>query len=631
MAYVDLNMDAEAEAERERLERERLARRAATQAQAAEARESAGYGDAALQRALTGLQQAPEAAAPPAAPAPTLPFQRTEADTRALQGGPEGMARPAVPAAPSAPMTAPAVAAGRDPGMAREAVVARPPAAPPAMPTPPAARPAAPPPVRKPEAAGGAAASSRLDAGLPTDRDISDAGTRDDIRRPFRALGRALQAAAGRSPGAPATAEADTLRQRRDAGMQQRMAGKSAARTEERQARQDGLQAERARMTDERERGTLDLQRTREERTGRIAEARLRLQEATSEQERREAMLELQRNDPQSAESERARRRYVASAMARERALGSSGRSAIDVETEVRDLAATDIEAMEGELASMTVGTRTSRAGGGAGRVPGQRPGVAVVGDVRLGDLIETGRMTEEQAAQLRADLESSNPRVRAEAQRQLATLMPGQGETRDIMPGLSVDLDIPNSEATSLRRQFGDASASWSTLGRVRGLAQQFGPSAVLNPEAIRRIETEMVPLRAMVARIQNTGVINPGERPLIDAVLPDPTSFSGQALGTFTAALDQWERQALAEMDARWLPYVREERADEVRRALRQRLAAGRGGGQQQQAPAAASTGGAQYQVTNPEGRTITRTLTPEQLRTLRGSRGYTVTEVR
>lgn len=192
-----------------------------------------------------------------------------EADTQRLQQGasppsPESLVAPpprmpmrqeAVTAASPAPMRQEAIGTGSDPGMAaRPPAIGRPTADANPLPRmggtvaglpldprvtggPPALRDpfqGDAPMVRKPD--GAAAPAARLDAGLPTDSDISDARTRDAIRSPFRAIGRALQAGAGMRPGPRAQDEAEVLQERRDAGMRERMAGKATMRREEREA-----------------------------------------------------------------------------------------------------------------------------------------------------------------------------------------------------------------------------------------------------------------------------------------------------------------------------------------------------------------------------------------------------------
>lgn len=382
---------------------------------------------------------------------------------------------------------------------------------------------------------------------------------------------------------------------------------------------------------EQRESQTLDLARIREERTTRIAEARQRLAEAESETERREAMLELQRNDPESAESERARRRYVASAMARERALGPAGRSAIDLETEVRGLAATDIEAMEGELASMTVGTRTSRAGGGGSR--GVR--MADGSDMSIEQFREvyrqrTGRSNAE------ADVVYANPRSRQQFLNQLADI-PAEAPAapdergRELIPGVFVNPEMVDDVTARARRaSLINASTRYGALAHMGEVASRYGASGAINPQAQAEIEADLRTLMAMVADMQQTGIINPGEMPAIRAALPDPTSIRQSGLGTFQAQLGSFQRT----LEAGVYASLRADGADEesVGAAL-QYLRGGSSRSGPAQRPAAAPdapTGGAQYRVTNREGRTITRTLTPEQLRTFRAG-GFTIEEVR
>jgi hypothetical protein len=678
MGTLDLGMGDEADAEARRLEEERRRRRAAEgvatappgqddaaglrsdpAADAAQLRSDAGYDDAALEQALRGLQ----------VPAPEQPAQQGHRMTTSPQFTPEERGRIGGVEA--------RLQSGERAGVARDAErdMAGTPAAPPSAPQPTAAPPAAP--RRTNPGAMRALSEMRPDASAnPVTGAIKSASARGaerDAEQNAAALdarwtqrieevetmmqqardqrtravlgsllmnlvrGAAHALAGTQSSAGPIRPDLDAFERRAQERLSDRTREWDASddmlvRVQDIRDRQRGRTAEALQAGDRarREQQGLDLERVREERQARIAASRERLAEAESEQQRQEAMRALMHDDPASDESGRARDRFAIAVMGLPPTMRAGyGETEAEIAARVRGLSAGDIEALERQLPRVSGGVRTSRAGGGGGGAGAPRPGSSVAGDVQIDELVAAGRLTDEQAAQMRAALASPDRRARAEAQSALQRLMPGQGETREVMPGLTVDLDIPNAEAGSLRRQFGDAQASWGTLGRVRQLAQQYGSSAVLNPEAIRRIETEMVPLRAMVARIQGTGVINPGERPLIDAVLPDPSSFSGQALGTYMAALDQWERQALADIDARFLPYVREDRADEVRSILRRRIGAQRTSGSAG-ARAAPTQTGPRFSITSPDGRTTSRPLTPEQRRVLEG-RGYTVTEAR
>lgn len=622
---LDLGMDDEAERERERLERERLERRARVEAEARALREEAGAGDEEIDATAAALRGMQEPDAPPmrtatihADPQPNPergpngevtwsgtrtaitgpadprveavdrelrePGGRGRVETRVIE---ESAGRPQVSdlhQMPERPLR------GVDPNPTPPAVVARQRASGLASPVVAAVR-------AKPRELPRPTGDDALDRGLPRDSDISDARTRDAIRSPFRALGRALQVAAGRNPGERAPSEADALQQRRDAGMRERMTAKQAMRGEERQESRERMRASTAASAAA---SQSDIARQRLAQQGRQSDAQTRLAEARTRREEETGVLSAAMRDPESDVSRRARERYVLEAMDRERARAGGSRTALEIAQEVRGLSAADIEAMEGELPGVTMGTRGRGAGTG-GAAYGANLDALRQEAIAHGVPEATARTMS--ARQLQGEI----------AQRTRRTS--GAQEGDEILPGVQAGIHLERGEARAIRQGFAQARSQMAALGEIERVAGQYGRGAVISREAAGELAAPIASMRAMVANLQHTGVINPSEAPAIEAMLPNPQSLSQMTFGDLQSRLRSFrgalERAVDSELETRGV-------APEGRRTALG-LLRGRGGPAQ---PSAGPT----FTVTAPDGRTRTGPLSDEDRRRLE-SAGYTV----
>lgn len=214
--------------------------------------------------------------------------------------------------------------------------------------------------------------------GLPTDSDISRAEGTDALRRVAHVLGSAFNGALGRAP-TPFRSEADALRERRESGIERGQSAKREALQTERQGRALDVQARGQELEGEHSERADAIAAAREQSRARRDAAQAEFDAARTTSERARAARALQATDPDSAESGRARARYVLEELPRRLRLEGGDREALrsTIEREVQGFSVADIEAMEGELAGMSLGTRGHGGGGGAGaRAPG-REGVS--------------------------------------------------------------------------------------------------------------------------------------------------------------------------------------------------------------------------------------------------------------
>lgn len=155
--------------------------------------------------------------------------------------------------------------------------------------------------------------SGPVEGGIPGAGDVRDAEIRDAIRVPLRGIGRALQAAAGRSLGARRQTEADQLRARQDEMLgdkRQDLARQHQVARQDRADRRAAADAEHDRALEDRAAGRADAQlelargqASRQDRATAAQAARLAEQTA-GEREARE--LAERRRAPGSQEAQRA-------------------------------------------------------------------------------------------------------------------------------------------------------------------------------------------------------------------------------------------------------------------------------------------------------------------------------------
>lgn len=379
--------------------------------------------------------------------------------------------------------------------------------------------------------------------GLPTDDDIRRAEGTDWARRIAYALGAGLSAAAGRSTPA-FRSEAEALRERRDEGVERGMRAKQGARAEERAAAESAAESEARRETlasqERRQQVRVSAQDRIAQSRERLAEAQAALAEARTSGERARAAIALDAATATSDTSRRARSRYVLEALARERVRPESERRTREqIEADVAGLSAADIVAMEGELESVTLGNRGRSAGGGMG-AGGQR-----------------ASREELEAAAVDAGVPGAVARTMDSRRLAAAIEQRTRTEGEEILPGVRAGIGLDRGEGRRIRQEFAQAASQYGSLGEVDEIASRFGSGAVVSPEAAAEMTAPLTRLRAMVARLQNTGVINPSEAPAIEAMLPNPTDLRQMTFGTLRGRLRSFrtelERAVDAEMMAR------------------------------------------------------------------------------
>jgi hypothetical protein len=118
------------------------------------------------------------------------------------------------------------------------------------------------------------------------------------------------------------------------------------------------------------------------------------------------------------------------------------------------------------------------------------------------------------------------------------------RANAQEIAPGIRSSIALTDPEARTARIDISEASRGLGAIGEMRRIAREYGAASAITPEARQRIEAALMPLRALAAQTQGTGVINPSEAPIINAALANPASLGQTTFGTFTAAADQWER---------------------------------------------------------------------------------------
>jgi hypothetical protein len=282
------------------------------------------------------------------------------------------------------------------------------------------------------------------------------------------------------------------------------------------------------------------------------------------------------------------------------------------------ELSAREIDMLRADIGRYGQGRFARRDGvprrGGGGSSSAATDAVAASAQTRLGRLVERGTIDQATADRIMAGIQSPNPRVRREVEAQIdnlegvhrtdrvrqasaegGTLVDGDGNATgaEILPGIRTSMDLERGEPRAARTAFSSFRAAMGHLGTIRQLIRQHGGmQAFMNPQVRAQIQRRLVPLRAMVTRIQETGIIQIGEREAIDAELPNPTQMTQQLFQTYMTNLDEWERinteSALVALEDIGVLGQDRERALRLLRAPAGRASRGTG------APAAPRTGG-------------------------------------
>jgi len=501
-------------------------------------------------------------------PVDSLPLSPRALDVdRMLRGEVEAPEPVAAPEPVSAPMPDPEPV---DPEIEREALRAlqRSEAAPPP--------PAAPPPTSPARALGDPAAAPPSPASAPapkvmdaadegphliTDSDIGDARLRDGLREIPSRIGRALRAYAGRpQPGrgpseasqleARQRSQGETLRQTKASQEQSRLRAEAL---DERRAGRDAAQAAQAEQREaERARRDAELGLA-ERRTAAYEDAQGSL--SADRQARRaaaEQAVEEQR-DPRSSLAEARRIEYREAMELARSQLGDQFAARVGVSDEQLDgMSAQQIERLLAPLSR--IGIRGRRAGSGHGG------GATRQGLVQA--YVEAGG--DERAA---AAMSSRQLAAAVETRGREAARHSGPEGGVQILPGVYASVDINDAEASRIRDGFAVAQGQMASLRRVLEIQGQHSGADALTPDARARLIPELTLMRGMVATLGNTGTINEGEVPTINAALPNPAELEQMSFGTFQARLGQWRRaiedSVRGRLGARGVPQDQIERA--------------------------------------------------------------------
>lgn len=431
----------------------------------------------------------------------------------------------------------------------------------------------------------------RLDEGLPTEEEIARERGGEGVGHLTHNLGNALRSwasiMAGGGPGTstPFVSHADELEQRRATGLERRQAAKGAQRTAETSAaRQASLDERAQRQLDQGER-RLDIAAQQAQTQSDATRALIGQREAQTEhlttadeiargaREAREAV--------DSATSEGARRAWLVGVARLPQRMQDQLNAKISPD-ELPAMSAAQLEAPLRMLERVSVGVRGSGMGGGGGAAP----------DALAQQLVDRGiTQSREEAQQLIDAIGTRGARATVQADLTPAARARGQLDEGglEILPGVRAPL-ADTTTRRQLQTAFAQARTQYASLGEVEQIAERFGRSGPISPEAAGQLGGPLSRLRAMVASLQNTGVINPSEAPTIEAMLPDPRSVSQMTFDTLRGRL----RSFRTELDSQVTSALATRGVDEagVREALRQLHGAiGSSGGGSSQTPAASS----------------------------------------
>lgn len=309
-----------------------------------------------------------------------------------------------------------------------------------------------------------------------------------------------------------------------------------------------------------------ELEAERPTREARAADLQARTASTAAEVQR-----EADEIDPRSGVSERSREEFRMSAATLPedvQATFADRLSSLDqLSAREIDMLRSDIQRFaQGRLAQRTGPPR--RAGSGGGGAAGV-DAVAASAEARLRRLVERGTIDQATADRLMTGIRVQNPRTRREVEAQIDNLegvhrtdrvrqAHGEGGTLvdddgnatgpEILPGIRTSMDLERGEPREIRQVFSSFRASMGHLGAIRRLVEEHGGMrAFADPQIRAQIQRRLVPLRSMVTRIQETGIIQMGEREAIDAELPNPTQMTQQVFQTYMTNLEEWERIAM------------------------------------------------------------------------------------
>ncbi len=326
--------------------------------------------------------------------------------------------------------------------------------------------------------------------------------------------------------------EAAIRARHRTAAAQKAREDREAEQSTARQEREDAQRAEE--MAFRREQ--LEVQRTR----GTGGAPASPLQQAQADRIREEMALRAREQDPASRESEIARGQFLGLVDAQEPSRRARFAQAIP-QDRLATMSAAELRPL---ISTISVHRERGTAGGGGGGNPAARAARAQTREQLVTAYMgRTGASREEATAAVGALGDT-----RAAAALTTDALARGRSEAaaeeapEEILPGVQAGLTLSPGEGRAARDRLMTYRDGYRALNAIDELSRRYGAGAMANPALLAEIEPQLVTLRAMVAQIQGTGIINPGERPLIDATLPDLGSFSGWTLGRIAGAMRGW-----------------------------------------------------------------------------------------
>lgn len=330
----------------------------------------------------------------------------------------------------------------------------------------------------------------------------------------------------------PGEDEARIMREHRLAAAQKEREGREAELAQARQGRESQLE--------DREMALRERALALQEERARAPRQTTDLDAARAEQIRTGIAGAAARRDPFSPESRAAQSQFAALVDTLPPAFRSRLGATFSPER-IRGMSADELDAPTRRIAAF----RERGTAGGSGS-PGGSERRAATRSAIVAGLVQRG-MSEEQASAA-VDAMGAD---RAAAAIASDTLARGRTDDRmhtqreEILPGVFAGVDLSPGEARSMRDGFSSMRTSVSNMAEVEGIAQRYGTSGVLSPEARAEMRPRLVTLRAMVAQMGNTGVINPSEVRTINEALPNPTDVEQMTVGDFRAQLRAWRSQ--------------------------------------------------------------------------------------
>ncbi len=386
-----------------------------------------------------------------------------------------------------------------------------------------------------------------------TPRSMAGEYISDALRRPLHGIGAALAAAAGRQTtpfrsdvAGARERERETVAGKQDAA---ELAGRRASAADERAQEDRELSLrERAQTALEEDRSTrnqrleaqaeaLDRYRTRQtEIQDAVADGRINEAQARTAQQQALTQLMRDRNDPNSAVSERARSAVGQQLAIREDATGRP------LPVNVEGLAAADLPPVSQSITGTRAVARPSAAQRQAAGASRAETTEALEGRARAVDMtqqqIDSYGSDRRGRDQLRREVERLERERRGAADE-------GDGEGVEIWTGVRGGSFVTPPEARGFREGLATAGTANDSISVLEGIYRRRSLEALVDPGVESEIAPHIMTLRGLATEFQHTGTINEGEAPTINAALPDVTSFRGRTLRDVERSVNAWRQR--------------------------------------------------------------------------------------